>query len=170
VNIDEPIAAEELWVAGQRVLTIQTKLHQWASDDPSRVFADLFNLATDPAFLMIAWDRVRGNQGAPSAGVDGVRPRLLQSVERAFLTGLREQVKSGEFAPLPVRERMIPSAAGSSAVWEFRPPRTEWCRPRSSWSWNRSSRRTSTCAPTGSARNVEPTTRSLRSTCWVQRL
>src|SRR5215203_975468 len=98
--------------AGQRVLKIQTKLHQWASDDPSRVFADLFNLVTDPAFLMIAWDRVRGNQGARSAGVDGVRPRLLQSVERAFLTGLHQQVKSGEFAPLPVRERMIPKRSG----------------------------------------------------------
>jgi RNA-directed DNA polymerase len=112
VNIDEPISAEELWAAGQRVLKIQTKLHQWASNDPSRVFADLFNLVTDPAFLMIAWDRVRGNQGARSAGVDGVRPRLLQSVERAFLTGLHQQVKSGEFAPLPVRERMIPKRSG----------------------------------------------------------
>jgi hypothetical protein len=40
VNIDEPISAEELWWAGQRVLKIQTKLHQWASDDPKRVFAD----------------------------------------------------------------------------------------------------------------------------------
>jgi RNA-directed DNA polymerase len=47
VNIDEPISAEELWAAGQRVLKIQTKLHQWASDEPSRVFADLFNLVTD---------------------------------------------------------------------------------------------------------------------------
>jgi RNA-directed DNA polymerase len=112
VNIDEPISAEELWWAEQRVLKIQTKLHQWASDDPARVFADLFNLVVDPAFLMIAWDRVRGNRGARSAGIDGVRPRLLQSVERAFLTGLREQVKSGEFAPLPVRERMIPKRSG----------------------------------------------------------
>ena len=70
MNIDEPISAEELWAAGQRVLKIQTKLHQWASDEPSRVFADLFNLVTDPAFLMIAWDRVRGNRGARTAGVD----------------------------------------------------------------------------------------------------
>jgi RNA-directed DNA polymerase len=73
VNIDEPISAEELWWAEQRVLKIQTKLHQWASNDPDRVFADLFNLVVDPAFLMIAWDRVRGNQGARSAGVDGGR-------------------------------------------------------------------------------------------------
>jgi RNA-directed DNA polymerase len=112
VNIDEPVSAEELWWAGQRVLKIQTKLHQWASDDPGRVFADLFNLVTDPAFLMVAWDRVRGNQGARSAGVDGIRPRMIRPVERAFLARLREQIKSGEFAPLPVRERMIPKRGG----------------------------------------------------------
>jgi RNA-directed DNA polymerase len=112
VNIDEPISADELWWAGQRVLKIQTKLHQWASDDPGRVFADLFNLVTDPAFLMIAWDRVQNNQGARSAGVDGIRPRMIRPVERAFLARLREQIKSGEFTPVPVRERMIPKRGG----------------------------------------------------------
>ena len=25
----------------------------------------------DPAFLLVAWDRVRGNKGARTAGVDG---------------------------------------------------------------------------------------------------
>ncbi|HTR71787.1 MAG TPA: group II intron reverse transcriptase/maturase, partial [Mycobacteriales bacterium] len=34
-----------------RVLGIQTKLHQWAGDDPVRRFDDLFNLVTDPAVL-----------------------------------------------------------------------------------------------------------------------
>jgi len=80
----------ELWWAGQRVLKIQTKLHQWASDDHGRVFADPFNLVTDPAFLMAAWDRVQGNQAARSAGVDGIRPRMIRLVERAFLARLRE--------------------------------------------------------------------------------
>ena len=70
MNTDAPWP--DLTEAGQRVLKIQTKLHQWASDDAGRVFADLFNLVTDPAFLMVAWDRVRGNQGARSAGVDGI--------------------------------------------------------------------------------------------------
>jgi RNA-directed DNA polymerase len=95
-----------------RVLKIQTKLHQWAVDDPGRRFDDLFNLVTDPAFLTVAWDRVRGNRGARSAGVDGVRPRSIVFGEAAFLAGLRQQLKSGEFAPLPVRQRMIPKANG----------------------------------------------------------
>ena len=50
--------------AERRVLEIQTKLHRWATDDPDRRFDDLFNLVDDPAFLVVAWDRVRGNKGA----------------------------------------------------------------------------------------------------------
>jgi RNA-directed DNA polymerase len=56
--------------ARQRVLKIQTKLHGWARDDPHRRFDDLYNLVTDPAFLRVAWDRVRGNKGGATAGVD----------------------------------------------------------------------------------------------------
>jgi RNA-directed DNA polymerase len=92
------------------VLDIQTKLHRWANDDPHRRFDDLFNLVADPSFLLMAWERVAGNKGARSAGVDGttvvfVRERI--GVEN-FLAELREQLKSRSFRPLPVRERMIP--------------------------------------------------------------
>lgn len=95
-----------------RVLKIQTKLHRWAVDDAGRRFDDLFNLVADPAFLTVAWDRVRGNRGSRSAGVDGVQPRSIVFGEAAFLAGLRQALKSGEFAPLPVRQRMIPKAGG----------------------------------------------------------
>ena len=50
--------------AEQRVLAMQTKLHQWAIGDPDRRFDDLYNLVYDPAFLVVAWDRVRSNRGA----------------------------------------------------------------------------------------------------------
>ncbi|MDH3294289.1 MAG: group II intron reverse transcriptase/maturase, partial [Acidimicrobiia bacterium] len=43
---------------------MQTKLHQWAKADPGRRFDDLANLVYDPAFLVVAWSRVRGNKGA----------------------------------------------------------------------------------------------------------
>jgi RNA-directed DNA polymerase len=69
VNTDELVDA--LYEAEHRVLEIQTKLHRWASDDPHRRFADLYNLVTDPSFLLVAWDRVRNNKGARTAGVDG---------------------------------------------------------------------------------------------------
>ena len=53
----------ELEWAEMQVLRIQTKLHQWATDDPDRRFDDLFNLVYDPAVLVVAWARVRGNRG-----------------------------------------------------------------------------------------------------------
>jgi RNA-directed DNA polymerase len=110
VNTDAPWPT--LFEAEARVLKIQTKLHQWAVDDDGRRFDDLFNLVADPAFLTVAWDRVRGNRGARSAGVDGVKPRSIVTGEAAFLARLRHDLRSGEFSPLPVRQRMIPKANG----------------------------------------------------------
>jgi RNA-directed DNA polymerase len=110
VNTDAPWPS--LDEAKARVLGIQAKLHQWATDSPDRRFCDLFNLVADPAFLMVAWDRVRGNRGARSAGVDGVKPRSIILGEEAFLRRLREDLKARRFEPLPVRQRMIPKASG----------------------------------------------------------
>jgi len=106
VNTDAPWP--DLDEAEWRVLKIQTKLHQWAIGDPHRRFDDLFNLVADPAFLTVAWDRVRGNRGARSAGVDGVAPRSIVFGKEAFLTGLRDDLKARRFTPLPVREKLIP--------------------------------------------------------------
>ena len=63
-----------------RVLKIQTKLHRWAGDDPGRRFDDLFNLVVDPALLVVAWQRVRGNRGARTAGVDGETAYYVEDV------------------------------------------------------------------------------------------
>jgi RNA-directed DNA polymerase len=112
VNTDELALA--LFGAERRVLEIQTKLHRWARQEPHRRFDDLFNLVADPAFLLVAWDRVRGNKGARTAGVDGrtaVSIQVGQGVEE-FLDGLRASLKDRSFCPLPVRERMIPKASG----------------------------------------------------------
>jgi RNA-directed DNA polymerase len=110
VNTDAPWP--DLDEAEWRVLKIQTKLHQRAADDPHRRFDDLFNLVADPAFLTVAWDRVRGNRGARSAGVDGVKPRSIVFGREAFLTGLRDDLKARRFVPLPVREKLIPKKGG----------------------------------------------------------
>jgi RNA-directed DNA polymerase len=112
VNTDELEYA--LFEAERRVLQIQTKLHLWAGDDPHRRFDDLFNLVVDPAFLLIAWDRVGGNKGARTAGIDG---RTTSSIAQftgveKFLDELRGSLKDRSFRPLPVRERMIPKAGG----------------------------------------------------------
>ena len=112
VNTDD--LDDALFKAERRVLEIQTKLHRWAGDDSHRRFDDLFNLVADPTFLLVAWDRVRGNKGARTAGVDGHTASsvaLLMGVED-FLDRLRASLKDRSFRPLPVRERMIPKTGG----------------------------------------------------------
>ena len=112
MNTDEPEL--RLSQAERRVLEIQTKLHRWARSDPHRQFSDLFNLVADPAFLLVAWARVRGNRGARTAGVDGhtaLSVTAAMGVE-GFLDRLRASLKDRSFRPLPVRERMIPKAGG----------------------------------------------------------
>ncbi|WP_455410040.1 group II intron reverse transcriptase/maturase [Streptomyces hiroshimensis] len=103
-----------LMKAERRVLGIQTKLHQWASGDPHRRFDDLFNLVTDPAFLLVAWARVRGNKGARTAGVDGRTAHDIEAMRgvEVYLDELRSRLKDRSFRPLPVRERLIPKANG----------------------------------------------------------
>ena len=107
-SFPEPV---EAWA---RVLKIQTKLHQWAIDDADRRFDDLWNLVCDPAVLADAWQRVRSNRGARSAGVDGETAYYVRSVrgEQAFLSELRDSLKAGTFQPVAVREVLIPKPGG----------------------------------------------------------
>jgi RNA-directed DNA polymerase len=113
VNTDapsEPVRYTGYW----RVREIQAKLHEWAAADPGRRFDDLFGLVTDPAFLYEAWERVRGNKGARTTGVDH---QTVYDIENrigveTFLAQLREDLRSGQFKALPVREAKIPKANG----------------------------------------------------------
>src|SRR5215472_5088194 len=112
VNTDE--LEHALYEAEVRVLKIQAKLHRWARDDPHRRFDDLFNLVADPGFLLVAWDRVRHNKGARTAGVDGETARYIEAERgvEGFLAELRGDLKARAFRPLPVRRRAIPKAGG----------------------------------------------------------
>jgi len=110
VNIGAPWPEPE--EAELRVLGMQVKLHRWAKADPGRRFDDLANLVYDPAFLVVAWNRVRGNKGARTAGVDGVVPTSIGPGTQGMLTGLREDLQAGRFAPERVREKTIPKSSG----------------------------------------------------------
>jgi len=61
--------------------------------------------------LVVAWNRVRANKGARSAGVDGVIPSQIADVG-AWLTDLQADLKARRFQPDRVRERMIPKRGG----------------------------------------------------------
>lgn len=113
VNIDalvrHPILAEH------RVLKIQTKLHRWAAAEADRRFDDLFNLVADPAFLVVAWNRVRRNKGARTAGIDAATAASVEARQHGvtgFLTELRSRVKDRTFTPVPVRTVQIPKSNG----------------------------------------------------------
>ena len=93
-------------------------LHRWAAADPGRRFDDLFKLVHDPATLIVAFDRVAGNRGARTPGVDGL---TAADVEERFgvpgvLDDLRAQLRQDSFRPLPVQERKIPKPGGSGKV------------------------------------------------------
>jgi len=115
VNTGDLTRDPALQAAERRVLEIQAKLHQWARSDPGRRFDDLYNLVCDPAFLRVAWYRVRGNRGARSAGVDGMTAWHVENTVgvETLVGGLREALKARSFRPLPVRERMIPKPGTS---------------------------------------------------------
>lgn len=104
-------SVDDAWA---RVLDVQRKLHRWSETDNTKRFDDLFNLVCDRATLVVAWERIRGNRGSKTAGVDawtrwhiehrlGVQP---------FLDSLRDSLKARTYHPLPVRERGIPKANG----------------------------------------------------------
>ncbi len=109
MNIGAPWPSLE--EAERRVLAMQTKLHRWAVGDPGRQFDDLYNLLYDPAFLVVAWNRVRGNKGARSAGIDRIAPRAI-TAEGEFLQAIRTDLKARRFSPTRVREKLISKASG----------------------------------------------------------
>jgi RNA-directed DNA polymerase len=86
---------------------MQTKLSQWAEEDRSRRFSDLYNLLYQEDWLRTAHAHVRQNAGSQTAGCDGVRMRHFEEDLAGNLTRLREDLKSGRFEPQPVRRTYI---------------------------------------------------------------
>ena len=100
------------------VRSMQIKLHRWAGENSSRRFGDLFNLVYDPAFLVQAWERVSGNKGARTPGVDKATVAMIETwvgVEE-FLGQIRDSLKSGGFRPVEVRQVTIPNPDLSSGL------------------------------------------------------
>jgi len=90
----------------RRVSEMQVKLHPWAAADPGRRFDDLFNLVHDPATLLVAFERVAGNTGARTPGVDGLRVADVEKVIGALGAGVGR--------PLGHRHHTLTTPAGSA--------------------------------------------------------
>ena len=117
----------------RRVSEMQAKLHRWAAADAGRRFDDLFNFVHDPATLLVAFERVAGNHGANTPGVDGLTVAQVEELVGVpgFLDDLRTALKTGVFRPLPVRERKIPKPGGSGKLRKLGiPTRVAYCAAR----------------------------------------
>lgn len=100
--------------AETRVLDHQRKLHRWARAEPGRRFGDVFNLVTDRATLLVAWERVASNRGARTAGVDAMTRHAVVRDDGLFpfLEELRSSLRASSLRPLPVRQVAIPKKGG----------------------------------------------------------
>jgi group II intron reverse transcriptase/maturase len=94
-----------------KVRSLQRQLFKAAKRHSGRRFHALLDRIYRGDVLMEAWRRVRSNRGA--AGVDGESLSAIEArgVEE-FLGELREEVRSGEYRPQPVRRVYIPKSDG----------------------------------------------------------
>ena len=141
MNIDASLLTPE--TAEERVLGIQTKLHRWAKEDPQRHFDDLYNLVCDPAFLYVAWCRVRRNRGARTAGIDGLNARRSITLTRSSVN-CAQTSRLVYFIHYPYgKGGSLRRARANTEDLGFRPRGIGWSKVRSSWCLSRFSRRTS---------------------------
>ena len=91
---------------------MQKKLSQWATEDPTKRFVDLYSLLCNETWLRAAHHSVNANQGRETAGVDSKSMSDFNRDLERNLETLRDELKAGTFEPLPVRRVYIPKANG----------------------------------------------------------
>jgi group II intron reverse transcriptase/maturase len=84
-------------------------LNQLAKGDPNKRFDRLYRLLRQGGLLAIAKERIAGNKGARTPGVDGQRMADITSEE---IVRLSEELKTGTYRPQPVRRVYIPKKNG----------------------------------------------------------
>ena len=95
----------------ENIQSLQRKLHEKARNEPQYRFYTLYDKVFRKDILAHAWRAARANRGAP--GVDGETFEDIeaQGVE-AWLEGLAEELRNGNYRPQPVRRVMIPKPDG----------------------------------------------------------
>jgi RNA-directed DNA polymerase len=94
------------------VSEMQRKLSQWATDDPTKRFVDLYSLLCNEVWLRAAHHAVNTNQGRETAGIDGKTMSNFNVDVEGNLKRLSEKLKAKTFEPEPVRRVYIPKANG----------------------------------------------------------
>ena len=86
-------------------------LHKLAKRNPRKRFEHLWELATDPAWLMQAWEEIRSNKGSMTAGIDST---IATDIDPERIQSLSRRLKTGQYRPKPVRRVYIPKPNGKT--------------------------------------------------------
>jgi RNA-directed DNA polymerase len=90
------------------VSEMQRKLSQWATEEPTKRFVDLYSLLCNDVWLRVAAHEVLKNQGSGTAGIDGkTKSNLLGDLD-GYIKRLQESLRARTFEPMPVRRVYIP--------------------------------------------------------------
>jgi RNA-directed DNA polymerase len=90
------------------VSEMQRKLSQWATDDPTKRFVDLYSLLCNEAWLRVAAHETLRNRGSETAGIDMMTKSNFRGDYDGNINRLKERLKARTFEPTPVRRVYIP--------------------------------------------------------------
>ena len=90
------------------VSEMQRKLSQWATDDPTKRFVDLYSLLCNDVWLRVAAPDVLKNQGSSTAGIDGQTKAHFLGALAGSLQCLQDALRARTCEPMPVRRVYIP--------------------------------------------------------------
>jgi len=96
-------------IATDKVLELQRKLYRWSEENIER-FDRLYNLVYNPFVLSMAWYMLKGNSGSKTAGVDGVKLKMVEEETgiNQWLTGIQGKLRAKSFEPDLIRRCYIP--------------------------------------------------------------
>ncbi|MBR8840871.1 MAG: group II intron reverse transcriptase/maturase [Stigonema ocellatum SAG 48.90 = DSM 106950] len=96
------------------IIKTQSSLATKAKHNPQHQFDHLYRLICREDWIHAALKSVLSNQGAKTAGIDGVTKKELASVtaQAEFVSELRLLLQTKQFRPTPVRRVYIPKASG----------------------------------------------------------
>jgi retron-type reverse transcriptase len=87
---------------------MQKKLSQWATEDPSKRFVDLYSLLCNETWLRVAANKALRNKGAETAGIDGRTKSNFLADFDGNIAQLSTLLKAKTFEPVPVKRVYIP--------------------------------------------------------------
>lgn len=99
---------------GSSIRRLQKRLAKKAIDKPSHRFDDLFNLMSNPKWVLASLKLVLANQGSKTAGIDGVTKQHLkdEKMKEALIRNIIFEIKNDNYSPQPAKRIYIPKAKG----------------------------------------------------------